>query len=149
MKLTCLKGKCCILASRNSWYNDLKHYLTHGRIPTHLDARKRRALRLKYAQYQKIDGVLFQHNYDNVLHKYLEKDDVDHIVTELHDGPKSGHFGGDTTTHKLLRAGYYWLTLFRDAHAYAPKCHICQVNAGRQRRPTFPLQPVTVQNPFA
>lgn len=30
-----------IAASTNSWYNDLKYYLTHGRSPSHLDARKR------------------------------------------------------------------------------------------------------------
>ena len=40
-----------ILASTNLWYNDLKCYLTHGRIPSHLDAQKRWSLRLKYAQY--------------------------------------------------------------------------------------------------
>jgi hypothetical protein len=38
-----------IPASTNSWYNDIKHYLTHGRSPNHLDSRKKRALRLKYA----------------------------------------------------------------------------------------------------
>ena len=25
----------------NSWYNDMKYYLTHGRNPNHLDARKK------------------------------------------------------------------------------------------------------------
>ena len=52
------------------------------------------------------------------------------------------------TAHKTLTVGYYWPTLFKDAHAYAQKCQICQVNAGMEIRPTFPLQPVTVQNPF-
>ena len=28
------------------------------------------------------------------------------------------------------------------------KCEICQVNAGRERRPAFPLQPVSIENPF-
>lgn len=50
--------------------------------------------------------------------------------------------------HKVLRAGYYWPTLFRDAHARARKCKICQANACRERRPAFPLQPVTIENPF-
>ena len=49
---------------------------------------------------------------------------------------------------KVLRVGYYWPTLFKDAHADARKCQICQVNAGRERRPSFPLQPVTIENPF-
>jgi hypothetical protein len=78
----------------------------------------------------------------------LEKDDANHILTELHDGPAGGHFGGETTAHKFLRVGYYWPTLFRDAHAHARKCQIFQVNAGRERRHAFPLQPVTIQNPF-
>ena len=128
-----------IPASTNSWYNDLKYYLTHGSSPNHLDAHKKRALRLKSAQYQLIDGVLFWQNYDQVLLRCLEKDDAKHILTELHDGLTGGHFSGETTTHKVLRERYYWPTLFKDAHAHAQKCEICQVNAGRERRPTFPL----------
>ena len=30
-----------IPASMNSWYNDLKYYLTHGSSPSHLDAQMR------------------------------------------------------------------------------------------------------------
>ena len=95
-----------------------------------------------------IEGVLFWPNYDNVLVRCLEKDDVDHILTKLHDGTIGGHFEGETTKHKVLREDYYWHTLFGDAHAYAWKCQIFQVNVGRERRPSFPLHPVTTQNPF-
>ena len=113
-----------------------------------IDARKKRDLRLKSAQYQLIDGVLFRQNYDQVLLICLEKDNAQHILTELHDRPAGGHFSGETTAHKVLREGYYWPTLFKDAHAHARKCEICQVNVGRERRPAFPLQPVTIENPF-
>lgn len=78
----------------------------------------------------------------------MEKDDAKHILTELHDGPVGSHFNGETTGHKVLREGYYWPTLFKDAHAHARKCQICQVNAGRERRLAFPLQPITIENPF-
>ena len=133
-----------ILASTNSWYNDWKCYLTHGSSPSHLDSRKRRSLRLKSSQYQMIDGVLFHENYDNVLLRCLEKDDVDHVLTNLHDGLAGINFSRETTTHKVLREGYYWPTLFRHAHAYARKCQIFIVNAGRETRPSFPLQPITI-----
>ena len=129
-----------IPSSTNSWYNDLKYYLTHKRSPNHFDARKKQDLRLKSSQYQLTDGVLFQYNYEIFLLRCLEKDDSEHILIELHDGLTSGHFSGEATTHKVLRAGYYWPTLFKDAHAHARKCQICQVNAGRERRPAFPLQ---------
>ena len=78
----------------------------------------------------------------------LKKDNAEHSLIELHDGPKGVHFTGETTAHKVLRAGYYWPTLFRYAHAHACKCEICQVNAGREKRLAFPLQPVTIENPF-
>eukprot|EP00253_Pinus_taeda_P034376 PITA_34376 len=32
------------------------------------------------------------------------------------------HYGGDTTAHKIVRAGYYSPTVFRDLNAYARKC---------------------------
>ena len=86
-----------------------------------------------------IDGVLFWKNYDKVLLICLEKGDAKHIFIELHDGLASVHFSGETTAHKVLREGYYWPTLFKYAHAHARKCQICKVNAGRERRPTFPL----------
>ena len=69
-----------------------------------------------------IDGVLFQQNYDNVLLICLEKDDADHVLAELRDGLEGGQFSGETTTKKVLREGYYWPTMFIDAHAYARKC---------------------------
>ena len=47
-----------------------------------------------------------------------------------------------------MREGYYWPNLFRDAHANARKCQIYQVNVGREMRHSFPLQPITIQNPF-
>ena len=117
----------------------MKYYLTHESSPNNLDARKKRSLRLNSTQYQLIDGVLFWKNYDQVLLRCLEKGDAEHILTELHDGPASGHFNRETTTHKVLRASYCCPTLFKDAHAHAQKCQICQVNVGRERRPAFPL----------
>lgn len=67
---------------------------------------------------------------------------------ELHDGPARGHFGGNTTTHKILHAGYYCPTLFKDAHQYASKWKVCQSASRRQRKLAFPLQPVNIEQPF-
>jgi len=60
---------------------------------------------------------------------FLEREDIDKVLSEIHDGPVEGHFGGHNTTHKLLIACYYWPTLFKDSH-------------------DFPLQPFTIEFPF-
>lgn len=64
----------------------------------------------------------------------MEKDDVNQVLTKLHDGLVGRHFSGEIIAHKVLGAGYSWPTLFKDAHAYAQKYPIFQVNAGRERR---------------
>ena len=80
---------------------------------------------MSLASYQIIDGVLFRKNYDGVFLRCLEQEDASKGVKELHDGPAGGHFLGDTTAHKIIRVGYYWPTLFKDAHAYVQKCDTC------------------------
>jgi hypothetical protein len=61
----------------------------------------------------------------------LERDEVDKVLSELNVGEVGGHFGGDTTAHKVLSSGYYWPTLFKDAHILCHKCIICQKASGR------------------
>jgi hypothetical protein len=108
-----------ISLGQGSWYKDLTYLLYHGTCPKNLNPRERRALRLKSAQYRLINLVLFRINYDGVLLRCLECEDTDKVLKELHDGPTRGHFARNTTAHKILRANYYWPTLFKDAHAYA------------------------------
>jgi hypothetical protein len=96
-----------ILSPTDSWYYELKYFLTHGSAPIYLEPRKRRSLRLKSTQYHLINEIIFRINYDDVLMRYLEKLDVEKVHYELHDGLARGNFGGDTTTKKILREGYY------------------------------------------
>ena len=92
-----------------------------------LEIQAEKGLALKSTSYQIIDVVLFRRkkNYDGVLLRGLEREDVAKVVKELHDGPVGGHFLGDTTNPKILRSGHYFPALFKDAHAYVRKCDTC------------------------
>jgi hypothetical protein len=98
---------CCTQNLVSPWYDDIRHCLQHGSAPRHLDPTKRRALRLKYASFHLVNGILFRQNFDGVLMRCLEKDEAEKVLLELHAGKAGGHFGGDTTAHKVLRVGYY------------------------------------------
>ena len=66
--------------------------------------------------------------------------DVARVVKELHDGPAGGHFSGYTIAYKIIRAGYYWPNLFKDAHTYVRKCDMFQRSGGRKEKAVGPLQ---------
>ena len=100
----------------------LSFFLLHGNAHKNLDSRSKRDLRLKYSPYQLIDNILFKNNFEGVLLRCLERNEADSVLSQLHAGPARGHFGGEATAHKVLKAGYYWPTLFRDAYAFARKC---------------------------
>ena len=123
---------CPLFTAPESWYRDLVHYLQAGLFPKHWNSKQRRALHLKSASYQIVEEIIFRKNYDGVLLKCLEKEDVTKVMTYFHDSPVWGYFSGDTTAHKILRSSYYWPTLFKDAHTHVRKCDICQRCSGRQ-----------------
>jgi hypothetical protein len=133
---------------QESWYEKLTCLLHHGTFPENLNPRERRALRLKSSQYRLINSVLFRINYDGLLLICLEHEDENKVLKEIHDGPAGGHFAGNTTTHKILRASYYWPTMFKDAHTYARNYKTCQMSTGREKRAFFPLQPMVISRPF-
>jgi hypothetical protein len=43
-------------------------------------------------------------------------------MEELHAGFCGGHHVARTTTHKILRLGYYWPTIFTDVHKFVRSC---------------------------
>ena len=142
------KEICFIPDPTSSWYIDICTYIETGSAPDHLYPNKKRAVRLKSAPYQLVNNVLFRKNADGVLLRCLEKEEFDLVLTQLHDGPAGGHFGGDTTAHKILRAGYFWPTLFKYSNAFVRKCQDSQIAAGRVKKPAFPFPPVVVDTPF-
>jgi hypothetical protein len=98
---------CCAQSFVSPWYDDIRFCLEHGSVPHHLDPTKRRALRLNSASFHLVNGILFRQNFDGVLMRCLEKDEAEKVLLELHAGEAGGHFGGDTTALKVLRADYY------------------------------------------
>ena len=69
-------------------------------------------------------------------------------MTEMHTGVCGGHLYLKATTNKILRVGYYWPTLFKDAHAHAWDFKVWKMSIGRETKFSSPLQPITINQPF-
>jgi len=103
-------------------YVDLRQFLDHGTLLSHLSNKQKREIYLKYLSYQLVHGFIFQKHHNGVLLRCLEPQDTEKFLKYLQDGPIGGHYAGDTTTHKVMQASYYYPTLFKDVHAYVHKC---------------------------
>jgi hypothetical protein len=56
---------------------------------------------------------------------------------------------GYATTHKILRARYFWPSLFNDCIIVIQKCHACQTYNHKIQSDPTPLHPVVSIGPFA
>jgi transposase InsO family protein len=78
----------------------------------------------------------------------MNPQEADKIMVGFHSGLCRGHHFWKTTTHKILRAGYYWPTLFTDVCREVRACIPCQSFSGKQQLKSLPLKPVVVSRPF-
>jgi len=66
-----------------------------------------------------------------------------------HDGSFSTHANGHSMARKILRAGYYWLTMESDCCLHVRKCHKCQTFTNNVNAPPLPLNVLVVPWPFS
>src|SRR4051812_39434079 len=66
---------------------------------------------------------------DMVLLRCVDRKEAEILMREIHEGSFGTHTNGHTMTRKILRAGYYWLTMESDCYQYAKRCHKCRIYA--------------------
>ncbi|KAF3673234.1 hypothetical protein FXO38_03999 [Capsicum annuum] len=69
---------------------------------------------------------------------------MNNILRHCHDGAVKGHYGGRKTTTKVLKVGFFWPTLFKDARNYVTTCDKCQGSGNISKRDEMPLNYILV-----
>ncbi|XP_070009015.1 uncharacterized protein [Nicotiana sylvestris] len=59
-----------------------------------------------------------------------------------HASAYGGHFGGVRTVAKVLEAGFFWPTVFKDAHQWVKGCNEFQWTGNISRRHEMPMNPI-------
>ena len=69
-------------------------------------------------------------------------------IKEFHKGDCGGHHYWKTTVHTILRAGFYWPSIFLDVYKEVSKCHECHIFDGKGKLQALTLKPISVEAPF-
>jgi hypothetical protein len=136
------------VSAHSPWYADIANYLVAGKLPPHLSYREKKSIIHQSARFSWISGYLFQTGADQEIRRCVREDEVYDILKACHDGPCGGHFADKRTSHKILRMGYYWPSIFKDAKKYVKACDSCQRVGQPNHRDEMPLNPQVVLEPF-
>ncbi|GJU24032.1 reverse transcriptase domain-containing protein [Tanacetum coccineum] len=66
------------------------------------------------------------------------------ILTACHNGPTGGHYGANYTAKKVFDSGFYWLTIYKDAHDLVTRCDTFQCQGKFSQHDEMPQNSIQV-----
>ena len=108
-----------------------------------------RKLKVQAARFVLIKDVLYKRGFSRPYLRCLGNEETDYVMREVHEEICGNHSGSRSLVHKLVRAGYYWPTMQKEAEAYVKTCDKCQRFSNIIRQPTEELTPMTAPWSFA
>nr|GEX09860.1 DNA-directed DNA polymerase [Tanacetum cinerariifolium] len=66
------------------------------------------------------------------------------ILMACRNGPTEGHHGANLTAKKIFDSGFYWPTIYRDAHDLVTRCDACQRQGKISKRDEMPQNAIQV-----
>eukprot|EP00253_Pinus_taeda_P026329 PITA_26329 len=96
-----------------------------------------------------VSDTLYCRGVDTVPRRCLTHEDAKKVLNDCHSGVCGGHLSSYTTAQKILRAGYFWPSIFKDCIIAIRSSHVCQIFDRKTRLPPAPLHTVVTVGPFA
>ncbi|GJY21900.1 reverse transcriptase domain-containing protein [Tanacetum coccineum] len=66
------------------------------------------------------------------------------ILEACHNGPTGGHHGANLTARKVFDAGFFWPSIYKDAHELVKNCDSCQRQGKISQRDEMPQNSIQV-----
>ena len=92
---------------------------------------------------------MYKRGFSRPYLRCLNPKEADYVKREVCEGICSNHSGSRSLVHKLIRAGYYWPTMQKDAQTYVKACDKCQKFNNVIRQPMEEFTTMTAPWPFA
>ena len=101
------------IESEQSWMDPIWDYIIDRRLPD--DPKEAAKIRTKSARFTSHKGSLYKRGFFTPILKCIKGKDTEYVLREVHEGICGNHIGARALAGKVLRQGYYWLTILKDA----------------------------------
>jgi hypothetical protein len=136
-----------ILEEGANWMTPIREYLISGTLPEH--PKLVRKVRIKAPQYRLIGDNLYRRSFLSPWIRCVGPKQASNIIYEVHEGSCSLYAGPRSVVSKIMKLGYYWPSMHRDATDIIHKCEAFQIHSNVPRLPKQDMTFVTSAWPFS
>nr|GFC27073.1 reverse transcriptase domain-containing protein [Tanacetum cinerariifolium] len=108
------------------WFTNIANYHAENFIVKGMSSQQKKKFFKDVKHYFWDNPYLFKICANQVIRRCVYGQEAIDILTACHNGPTGGHHGANLTANKVFDFGFYWSTIYRDAHDLVTWCDACQ-----------------------
>ncbi|CAA7040532.1 unnamed protein product [Microthlaspi erraticum] len=120
------------------WYRHIANYLAADIEPPNFYGYKKKKFLKDIRFYFWDEPYLYKKCQDGLFRKCVPEEEIAGILHGCHGSAYAGHFATFKTVSKVLQAGFWWPTMFKDAQAFISRCDACQRMGNISKRNEMP-----------
>ncbi|GJQ98625.1 reverse transcriptase domain-containing protein [Tanacetum coccineum] len=130
--------------SRTPWFADFANYHAGRFIVKGMSTQQKNKFFKDVKHYFWDDPFLFKICADQVIRRCVHGNEALEILSACHNGPTGGHHGANLTAKKIFDSGFFWPTIYKDAHEFVKNCDSCQRQGKTSQRDEMPQNSIQV-----
>ncbi|GJV14012.1 reverse transcriptase domain-containing protein [Tanacetum coccineum] len=137
-------GSIALKDDSTPWFADFANYHAGKFIVKGMSSQQKNKFFKDVKHYFWDDPFLFKNCADQVIRRCVSGQEAYDILKACHSGPTGGHYGANYTARKIFDSGFYWPTIYKDAHDFVTRCDICQRQGKITQRDEMPQNSIQV-----
>nr|GFA66260.1 reverse transcriptase domain-containing protein [Tanacetum cinerariifolium] len=102
--------------SSTPWFTDFENYHAGNFVVKGMSSQQKNKFFKDVKHYFWDDPFLFKICADQVIQRCVHGKEALDILEACHNGPTRGHHGPNLTAKKVFDFGFFWPTIYKDAH---------------------------------
>nr|GEU55378.1 reverse transcriptase domain-containing protein [Tanacetum cinerariifolium] len=139
-----LKTLGSLSSNSTTWFADIANFHAGNFIKKWLTSQQKKKIFKDVKHYFWDDPYLFQICADQIIRRCVHGQEAIDILKACHKGPIEGHYGVNLTAKKVFDAGFFWPSIYRDAHYTIKSCDTCQRQGKISQRDETPQNAIQV-----
>nr|GEZ14866.1 reverse transcriptase domain-containing protein [Tanacetum cinerariifolium]GEZ20172.1 reverse transcriptase domain-containing protein [Tanacetum cinerariifolium] len=126
------------------WFADIANFHAGNFIKKGLTSQQKKKFFKDVKHYFWDDPYLFRIYTDQIIRRCVHGQEAIDIFKACHEGPTRGYHGANLIAKKVFDAGFFWPTIYRDAHDMIKSYDTCQRQGKISQRDEMPQNAIQV-----